>query len=191
MPLGTTADGATLDECATEAALSSTSTQTASRTEAGAHGATVRGRAFPLGLIGMLAMLALGERFFAPRTQEVVPTRRVEMSWQDAARAASGPEGRSDILCLGDSRIKLGLLPRVLEERLNLTSYNLALLGGQAPSSCFLLRRLLGGSRHPPIGRRDWRALCGCPRSLPGVLVNERISSVVGDHRSAGLSSNP
>jgi hypothetical protein len=146
MPQGTTAHGAMLDQRATEAAAGA---ETASRKDATARGATMRESSFPLGLIGMLATLALGQRFFAHQTQEIVPTRRVEMSWRNAACAAVGPEGQSDILCLGDSRIKLGVLPRVLEARLNLTSYNLALLGGQAPSSYFLFRRLLERGSRP------------------------------------------
>ena len=47
------------------------------------------------------------------------------------------------MLCLGDSRIKLGLLPRVLEDRLGVSAYNLGILGGQAPASYFLLRKVL------------------------------------------------
>ena len=71
------------------------------------------------------------------------------MSWRDAHRAAAGAEGRSDVLCLGDSRIKLGLLPRLLEDRLGVSAYNLGILGGQAPASYFLLRQG-ARTRDPP-----------------------------------------
>jgi hypothetical protein len=43
----------------------------------------------------------------------------------------------------------LGILPRVLEERLGASAYNLAILGGQAPSSYFLLRRVLERGYRP------------------------------------------
>ena len=40
----------------------------------------------PLGLFGMLVLIAAVERFCAPRTQVSGPTGRVELSWRDAAR---------------------------------------------------------------------------------------------------------
>ena len=46
----------------------------------------------PLGLIGMLAMIAAVERFFAPRAHDSGPTGRVEMSWQDAAPPPAAPK---------------------------------------------------------------------------------------------------
>jgi hypothetical protein len=67
----------------------------------------------------------------------------VELCWQESARAARGLEADSDVLCFGDSVIKLGILPRVLEDRLGVSAYNLGVLGGQAPTSYFLLRRVL------------------------------------------------
>jgi hypothetical protein len=97
----------------------------------------------PLGLIGMLAMIGAMECFVAPRANVSAPIRRVELSWQDSARAALSALGHADVLCLGDSRIKLGLLPRVLEHRLGVSAYNLGMLGAQAPSSYFLLQRVL------------------------------------------------
>ena len=109
---------------------------------------------WPLGLIGTLALIGAVERFRAPRAHASRPTRRVEMSWQDAQRAAAGAEGRSDVLCLGDSRIKLGLLPRVLEDRLGVSAYNLGILGGQAPASYFLLRKVLERGIRPRDSRR-------------------------------------
>jgi hypothetical protein len=45
--------------------------------------------------------------------------------------------------------VKLGILPRVLEERLGTSAYNLAVLGGQAPGSYYLLRRVLENGRRP------------------------------------------
>ncbi len=71
------------------------------------------------------------------------------MSWLEAARAARELEGHADVLCLGDSRIKLGILPRVLHDRLGVSAYNLGVLRGQAPSSYFLLRRVLERGNRP------------------------------------------
>jgi hypothetical protein len=100
-------------------------------------------RSYPLGLIGMLVTIGTVERWFAPRIHDAGSVGRVELSWEQAARAAGGAEAESEVLLLGDSRIKLGLLPRVLHERLGFSVYNLATLGGQAPGSYFLLRRVL------------------------------------------------
>jgi hypothetical protein len=176
MPQGTTAHGAMLDERASAAPISPAGTQTAVRPDATARTSTVGGSSFPFGLIGMLATLAVGQRFFAHQTQEIVPTRRVEMSWRNAARGATGPEGQSEILCLGDSRIKLGVLPRVLEERLNLTSYNLALLGGQAPSSYFLFRRLLEHGARPRAVLVDFsETLLAFSPSQNAVCLTDRV----------------
>jgi hypothetical protein len=103
----------------------------------------IRRRVFPLGLCGMLALIVASERHLASRARAIDPVGRVEMSWYASAEAADGPEARADVLCFGDSLIKLGILPRVLEDRLGISVYNLAVLGGQAPSSYFLLRRVL------------------------------------------------
>jgi hypothetical protein len=74
---------------------------------------------------------------------------RLGASWQSAFRSASGDESRAEILCFGDSLIKLGILPRVLEARLGQSAYNLAVLGGQPPTSHFLLRRVLESGHRP------------------------------------------
>jgi hypothetical protein len=99
--------------------------------------------AYPFGLFGMVALIAGAESVHAPRVRTVDPVGRVELSWSESAAAADGPQARADVLCLGDSLIKLGILPRVLEARTGVSAYNLAVLGGQAPSTCFLLRRVL------------------------------------------------
>lgn len=66
-----------------------------------------------------------------------------------AIRTAAGPEAGAEILCFGDSLIKLGIVPRVLENRLGWTAHNFAVLGGQAPTSYFLLRRVLERGHRP------------------------------------------
>jgi hypothetical protein len=74
---------------------------------------------------------------------------RVAQSWQFAARFAVCRRVESEILCFGDSLTKLGLLPRVLEARAGISASNLAVLGGQAPSSFILLRRVLEAGHRP------------------------------------------
>ncbi len=106
-------------------------------------------RSCPLGLIGMLVTIGTVERSIAPRIYDARGVGRVEMSWEDSARAAGASEGKSEILLLGDSRIKLGLLPRVLHDQLGFSVYNLGMLGGQAPGNYFLLRRVLDRGSRP------------------------------------------
>jgi hypothetical protein len=108
-----------------------------------------RSRALPGGLIGAVSLVLALECLIAPWARVADPRARLPLSWRRASRAASGPEGRAGILCFGDSLVKLGILPRVLEARLGPSAYNLAILGGQAPSSYFLLCRVLEQGHRP------------------------------------------
>jgi hypothetical protein len=116
---------------------------------------SVRGRAcslvrsLPLGLIGAAGLILVLEWLVVHHGIAASPHSRLTSSWRSARRAAAGPEGQAEILCFGDSLIKLGILPRALEARLGATAYNLAVLGGQAPSSYFLLRQALEEGHRP------------------------------------------
>ena len=70
-----------------------------------------------------------------------------------------GSEGDAEILCFGDSLIKLGILPEVLEGQIGSSAYNLAVLGGRAPASFFLLRRVLASGVRPTAIIVDFSAL--------------------------------
>lgn len=101
----------------------------------------------PWGLVGMVAMVALVEGSIWRHAAELSDYQ--SYSWRTSADAASGPAARADVLCLGDSQVKLGVVPRILEARLGGRAYNLAVLGGQAPSTFFLLRRALRAGARP------------------------------------------
>src|SRR5580693_8460636 len=96
-------------------------------------GENVRSRRCPAGLIGALGLIVLLEGIVSRVPARVDDRSRLASSWQTAMRRAAGPEARAEILTFGDSLIKLGILPRVLEARLGRSSYNLAVLGGQPP----------------------------------------------------------
>lgn len=101
----------------------------------------------PAGLVGVVAFLVLvegglGRRGAAPRDQ-------MSTTWQAAARWSGGAESRVGLLCLGDSLVKEGVMPRELGRRLGLLAYNLAVPGGSAPSSFFLLRRAIRAGAWP------------------------------------------
>lgn len=106
------------------------------------------GRA-PAGLIGALALILAVEGWLG-RSPAVPEARsRLDASWRTAMECASGPEAGAEVLAFGDSLIKLGILPRVLEARLGWTAYNLAVLGGGPPTSHALLRRVLDAGQRP------------------------------------------
>jgi hypothetical protein len=104
-------------------------------------------------------------------------------AWREAVAACDG-----GVLCLGDSQVKCGLLPDVLRRRLGLGAVNLAVVGGQAPSTYHLLERVLSAGARPravvvdfypsllaadlTINTRNWPELLGlwgCLRLVTGV----------------------
>jgi hypothetical protein len=104
------------------------------------------GRA-PWGLIGMLGLVWLAEGIVARYEQDWRPL--MAWSWATASRAARQEAVGCEVLCLGDSQVQMGVLPRVLDERLGARAYNLAIWRGQPASSYFLLRRALASGARP------------------------------------------
>src|SRR5262245_27899140 len=72
----------------------------------------------PVGLVGALGLILVLEAIIARMPVGIVHNSRLSSSWRAALQAAEGPEAKSEILCFGDSLIKLGVVPRVLEARL-------------------------------------------------------------------------
>ncbi|MDR3637899.1 MAG: hypothetical protein P4L84_29105 [Isosphaeraceae bacterium] len=95
----------------------------------------------------MIVLVALTERFVGrhPATFSGMQSN----SWRFSAEAVARCPRDLDVLCLGDSQVKVGVLPRVLEAKLGGRACNLAAFGGQAPSSFFLLRRILESGARP------------------------------------------
>jgi hypothetical protein len=70
--------------------------------------------------------------------------------WRGEARSvASEAAVRAEVLCLGDSLVKTGVVPAALEVRLDRTTYNLGAWGSPTPLSYFLLRRALDAGARP------------------------------------------
>jgi hypothetical protein len=96
--------------------------------------------------------------------------------WRLTGRAAGRKAVHCQVVCFGDSLVKFGVQPAVIEERTGGRVYNLALYRGQTPSSYFLLRHVLrSGARpaevvvdadphlleHDPLASvRPWAELC-------------------------------
>jgi hypothetical protein len=101
----------------------------------------------PIGLLGMLAMVAAIEATIAARHLDF--TTIWADDWRRSAVAATRQARGRDVLCLGDSLVKFGVLPKEIEATTGLRSYNLAINAGTMPSSYFLLRRALESGARP------------------------------------------
>lgn len=114
-------------------------------------------RRFPVGLLGMLVLVAASEWALRARSLDFVAVWSDD--WRRAAEVAStGLPGR-DVLFLGDSMVKYGVLPKVIEARTGLKSYNLAVNAGTMPTTYFLLRRALDSGARPKAVVADFYAL--------------------------------
>jgi hypothetical protein len=151
---------------------------------------------WPGGFLGMLAIVIVSESGLARLELRLAPMAAADwgLNRAEAAREAVG----ADILCLGDSLIKCGVSPAVLEAKLGLTAYNLASLGAPPPASYFLLRRSLDAGARPRAivldatsttltaaayrGLvRNWAALLG-PREAFMLARDDRDSGFLGVH---------
>ncbi len=78
---------------------------------------------------------------------------------------------RAEVLCLGDSEVKDGVAPRVLERRLGVRAYNGGVIAGSPPMTYFILRTALAEGARPaavlvdfsphflardPLGNAQW-----------------------------------
>ena len=106
-----------------------------------------RRRRAPPGLLGMLALVAVIEGFVADHALDF--TDPASLSWTLSARAARTEARGANVLCLGDSLIKHGALPRVIEAVAGGKACNLSVCAAQAPATFFLLRRALESGAKP------------------------------------------
>jgi hypothetical protein len=108
-----------------------------------------RGRSLPFGFFGMLAIVASFEWFVAAHSFDFSDGPAAD--WKRTGRASTAEALDAEILCFGSSLLKFGLVPDLIEKRTGLRTFNLSLLGGQAPSSYFLLRRVLEAGAKPKL----------------------------------------
>ena len=106
-------------------------------------------RHWPLGLLGMLALVVSVE-FWLARNREWFIFNH-EVAWLNAdlhVRAAAG----CDVVAFGDSLVKQGVVPPVMEQRLGpgRKAYNLAISGTTPITHAILLKRLLAVPGQPP-----------------------------------------
>jgi hypothetical protein len=105
------------------------------------------GSRLPWGLLGMLASVLVVECSFARNDINFLGPETA--SWRLGPQSARRRAPAAEILCFGDSLVKLGVVPKVLERRLKRRVYNLALIAGQPPATFFLLRKALEAGAKP------------------------------------------
>jgi hypothetical protein len=111
------------------------------------HGTGTRRRlTIPAGLLGMLALVA-GVELALGHPERVIALGD-QWYWRTVARDADRVAGR-DLLVLGDSLVKLGVAPGVIQQQTGRRGYNLAVGGGQAPATYHLLKRALDRGARP------------------------------------------
>ncbi len=104
-------------------------------------------KAIPWGAAGMVALLVVIESFIVRHWIEF--TDPVSLSWRFSAQVAemTGPE--CDVLCLGDSLVKHGLIPSVIEKTSGQRAVNLSAARASTLLTLSLLRRALDAGARP------------------------------------------
>ena len=103
---------------------------------------------WPHGFLGMLVLIAVAEFSVKRRPDRFATIDRAAWSFPEAMMPRAC---QAEALAFGDSLVKFGVLPKVIERRLGLRAYNLAIPGGETFGSCHLLRRALAGGARPKV----------------------------------------
>jgi hypothetical protein len=110
----------------------------------------------PGGFLGMLVLVAAVELTVGLRHGRL-PTQ-LSASYDFAGWAVRREAPSAEILCLGDSLVKCGVAPRVLERRLGRPAYNLAVLAGQPAVTYSVFRQALARGAHPRAVLVDFKS---------------------------------
>jgi hypothetical protein len=103
--------------------------------------------AFPLGLVGMLGLVIAIEGTISHRWLDF--SDPVSLSWRFMERGARSESAGCDVLFLGDSLVKHGLLPSVIRRETGLRSVNLSAARAPALMTYFVLKRALESGARP------------------------------------------
>jgi Protein of unknown function (DUF1574) len=95
----------------------------------------------PRGLIGMMVLIVVCESYIA--RNDLMFSRVEAVDWKGASKVAGGELPQGGVLFFGDSQIKFGVSPLLLESKLGMPSHCLAVQAGQAPTSYLMLRKVL------------------------------------------------
>jgi hypothetical protein len=109
-------------------------------------GRPTRGR-FPVGFLGAIALILAVE--LSVDHQKLGSFGGSQWAYEVARTEADSGDRKCEVVCFGDSLLKQGLAPTVIEAKAGLKAYNFAVAGGQAPGNYFLLRRALDSGIRP------------------------------------------
>ena len=117
----------------------------------------------------MVVLVVLTETFLAAHRPDF---ESLDLASYRYPGVMSREVARSAILAFGDSLVKDGVLPRVIEERLGRSAFNLAVPGGMPSSSYILLRRVLEAGGRPDAVLVDFKSrnISFDPRWLAGQM---------------------
>jgi len=112
-------------------------------------GRRLKGWRPPLGFLGMLGLVMAIE--WTVSGHDLDFTAPWHWDWRVIGKAATRPDRVKDkeFLFFGDSLVKFGLMPRVIQQGTGKPAYNFALHTGQTSSSYFMLRRTLRAGAKP------------------------------------------
>ena len=104
-------------------------------------------RRVPRGFLGMAILVVLCESYIS--RNDLKFSRLEAEDWKNSGKVASGELPMGGIFFYGDSQVKFGVSPLLLESKMGQPSHCLAIQGGQAPSSYFMLKRTLASGVSP------------------------------------------
>jgi hypothetical protein len=130
---------------------------------------------WPLGLIGMLALVAATERYIEGRNIDFGTLLTIE--WRRTGKSVYKEAPRADVLCFGTSLSRVGVSPNILKERTGLESFNLGLSGGQPFATYTMLKHALDAGARPKAIVVDfkwssiWMDPIGAERIFPEIAT--------------------
>ena len=101
----------------------------------------------PWGLVGMFGLLILIESFL--NGHDLNFTAPWDWDWRTTGNLTTRRQGKAEVLLFGDSLMKFGVMPKLIQRQSGRTAYNFALHTGQTSSSYFMFRRILNAGNHP------------------------------------------
>ncbi len=139
----------------------------------------------PVGLLGAILLIGVVESLIAGRSQALSTTPVLNARY--SGQASLGAATHVPVLCLGDSQVKFGIDPTVIQERSGRAAFNLAVAGSPLPLSFYLFQHALEAGARPSAVVIGSMTLAAEPEpSLP--LFAE--FATIGDCLDLGLSSH-
>ena len=102
---------------------------------------------WPSGFLGMMFLVFLVESWICTHDLNFIPTST--LSWRLAFDAIPREAATCEIACFGDSLVKIGVIPAVIQEITGRPTYNFAMAQAPAIATDFAFRRLLKSGGRP------------------------------------------